>query len=350
MWAAARFAEVMPFERETIKAAAAHLAASGVYIGTSSWKYIGWMGQLYTPGPYEFRGKVAQKRFEKACLEEYAQVFKTVCIDAAYYDFPKPEYLQNLANQVPQDFLFGLKVTDAITINKFPNMPRFGARAGRVNPEFLNADLFDRAFLRPCATIRDKIGVIMFEFSKFHKTDYEQGRDFIAQLDAFLGALPSGWPYAVELRNHTWLTPDYFSCLASHGVTHVFNAWQAMPPLADQMALPGAWTNPSLVAARLLLTPGRKYADAVAAFSPYDRVKEVNLELRLAGAELVKKGKEAGAKKKTLIFINNRAEGNAPETIAAILELSGDMPVGPPQCPSDPVPVLVTKPQLDLPF
>ncbi len=340
----------MSFNRETIKATVSSLAQSGVYIGTSSWKYIGWMGQLYTPGPYEFRGKVAQKRFEKGCLEEYAQVFKTVCVDAAYYDFPKTEYLQHLASQVPNDFLFGLKVTDAITIKRFPNMPRFGARAGTANPEFLNADLFERAFLKPCEAIRDKIGVIMFEFSKFHKTDYEHGRDFIAQLDAFLGALPSGWPYAVELRNHTWLTPDYFSCLASHGVTHVFNAWQAMPSLADQMALPGAWTNPSLVAARLLLTPGRKYADAVAAFSPYDRITEVNLELRVAGAELVKQGKKDGGKKKTLIFVNNRAEGNALETIAAILDLSGDAPAGPLQSPSARVPVIKTKPQLDLPF
>jgi hypothetical protein len=35
-------------------------------------------------------------------------VFKTVCVDAAYYTFPRPEYLQELADAVPDDFRFGL--------------------------------------------------------------------------------------------------------------------------------------------------------------------------------------------------------------------------------------------------
>jgi hypothetical protein len=44
---------------------AAALAAKGVYVGTSSWKYEGWFGHLYTPARYEYRGKVAKTRFEK---------------------------------------------------------------------------------------------------------------------------------------------------------------------------------------------------------------------------------------------------------------------------------------------
>jgi len=40
----------------------------------------------------------------------------------------------------------------------------------------------------------------MFEFSRFWPTDYEHGRDFIANLDKFLGQLPTGWPYGVEMR------------------------------------------------------------------------------------------------------------------------------------------------------
>jgi hypothetical protein len=30
-----------------------------------------------------YRGKVAKTRFERECLSEYAEVFKTVCVDAA---------------------------------------------------------------------------------------------------------------------------------------------------------------------------------------------------------------------------------------------------------------------------
>ncbi|HTA31191.1 MAG TPA: DUF72 domain-containing protein, partial [Candidatus Cybelea sp.] len=65
-------------------------------------------------------------RFEKNCLAEYAGVFKTVCVDAAYYAFPSVPYLESLAAQTPADFQFGFKVTDEITVKNFPNMPRFG--------------------------------------------------------------------------------------------------------------------------------------------------------------------------------------------------------------------------------
>jgi hypothetical protein len=54
--------------------------------------------------------------------------------------------LQKLSDAVPDDFRFGFKVTDAITIKKFPNLARFGAKAGQANQNFLNADLFASAF------------------------------------------------------------------------------------------------------------------------------------------------------------------------------------------------------------
>jgi hypothetical protein len=87
----------------------------------------------------------------------------------------------------------------------------------------------------------------------FWPTDYEHGRDFIADLDKFLGQLLKGWPYGVEMRNRNWLKPEYFECLARHQVAHVYNSWDAMPPVGEQMAPPGSRTNPDLVAARLLL-------------------------------------------------------------------------------------------------
>jgi uncharacterized protein YecE (DUF72 family) len=310
----------MPFDRERMKELAVALAARGVFLGTSSWKYEGWFGQLYTPARYEYRGKVAKTRFERDCLAEYAAVFKTVCVDAAYYDFPRPEYLHKLATAVPDDFRFGFKVTDAVTLKKFPNLPRFGQRAGQPNEHFLDANLFAGAFLKPCAAIRDKVGVLLFEFSRFWPADYEHGRDFVADLDGFLAKLPKDWPYAIELRNHHWLRDEYFACLARHGVAHVFNNWDAMPPVGEQMALPGSRTNPDLVAARFLLKPGRKYEEAVKTFAPYDRVQEPNPAARSAGRALLAEGKASGPERQTFIYVNNRLEGNALETIAAMLE------------------------------
>src|SRR5712664_678474 len=144
----------MAFDREQMKVKAAELAAKGVFIGTSSWKYEGWFGQLYTPTRYEYRGKVAKTRFQRECLAEYAEVFKTVCVDAAYYTFPSQRYLESMASQVPDDFLFGLKVTDSITIKNFPNLDRFGELAAKPNEHFLHVGLFEESFLHPCETVR----------------------------------------------------------------------------------------------------------------------------------------------------------------------------------------------------
>ena len=113
----------MPFDRERMKVKAAELAAKGVFVGTSSWKYEGWFGQLYTPSRYEYRGKVAKTRFERGCLREYAEVFKTVCVDAAFYKFPDHKFLDGMISQTPDDFRFGFKVTDTITDRLFPAPP-----------------------------------------------------------------------------------------------------------------------------------------------------------------------------------------------------------------------------------
>ncbi len=47
--------------------------------------------------------------------------------------------------------------------------------------------------------------------------------DFIAELDKFLGRLPKGWPYGVELRNRDWLRPDHFECLSRLTFPHRTN-------------------------------------------------------------------------------------------------------------------------------
>jgi uncharacterized protein YecE (DUF72 family) len=308
------------FNREELAQRLSDLAIQGVYIGTSSWKYPGWCGMLYDRARYEWRGKFAETRFKRDCLSEYGEVFKTVCVDAAYYTFPSRQYLEGMVNQVPEDFLFGFKVTDAITIKKFPNLQRFGQSAGKANENYLNADLFAKAFLGPCESIRSNVGLLMFEFSRFWPTDYDHGRDFISDLDRFLGKLPKGWPYGVEMRNRNWLKPEYFECLSRHQVTHVFNSWEAMPPVGEQMETPGSRTNPAVLAARFLLKPGRQYEQAVKAFEPYDSIKEVNPEAREAGKALIREGKTTTPGKRTFIYVNNRLEGNALGTIQALLE------------------------------
>jgi uncharacterized protein YecE (DUF72 family) len=86
--------------REALAQKATDLAAQGVYIGTSSWKYPGWRGQIYDSQRYEYRGKFALTRFNRECLWEYAEVLRTVCVDAAYYNFPSRQYLEGMVSQI----------------------------------------------------------------------------------------------------------------------------------------------------------------------------------------------------------------------------------------------------------
>jgi uncharacterized protein YecE (DUF72 family) len=320
----------MPFDRERIKPRLHDLAQKGAFIGTSSWKYSGWQGQLYDSSRYVWRGRYAESRFEKLCLQEYAEVFKTVCVDAAYYKFPDQRFLEPLVSQVPSDFLFAFKVTDHITIKHFPNLPRFGQRAGTVNEHFLNAPLFESAFLAPCKPFQQNIGLLIFEFSRFSKSDFAHGRDFVESLSSFLSSLPKGWRYGVEIRNRNFLQPEYFAMLQSHGVAHIFNSWQNMPSLDEQLALPGSLAQPEFTGARLLLRPGRKYEEAVKLFSPYDRIQDPYPEGRAAGATLLRSALASNGVRKAFIFVNNRFEGNALESIAGIID----------QTQSDPLPLL----------
>jgi uncharacterized protein YecE (DUF72 family) len=310
------------FDRTRLTPTLSALAQAGVFIGTSSWKYAGWRGMLYDESRYIYRGKVAETRFEKNCLAEYAEVFKTVCVDAAYYTFPTERYLEGLVSQVPQDFLFTFKVTDHITIKKYTNLPRFGLKAGKPNEHFLDADLFQAAFLKPCEKFKQNVGVLIFEFSHFYQSDFERGRDFVEALDQFLQKLPKGWRYGVEIRNKNFLHQEYFAALHKHGVAHVFNSWAGMPTVTEQLEQPNSQTADGFSAARFLLKPGRTYEQAVKEFSPYKEVKEVNNEARRSGAKLIQQAKQQASQ--TFIYVNNRLEGNALETINAMLQLCFD--------------------------
>src|SRR6266581_8363226 len=149
----------MSFDREQLAARLRRLTARNVFIGTSSWKYPGWFGVIYDRDRYVWRGRFSKARFERDCLGEFAQTFPAVSVDATYYKFYKPPELEEFTAQVPAKFQFAFKVCGDITLKQFPQLPRFGHRAGTVNPHFLDAKIFADAFLARCETIRDKIGL-----------------------------------------------------------------------------------------------------------------------------------------------------------------------------------------------
>ena len=303
--------------RETLAPRLREYAAQGIRIGGSSWKYEGWLGQIYSESRYLTRGKFSKRLFEDNCIAEYAETFPTVSGDFSFYQFPSEEFWKKLFGKVPETFQFGFKVPEQITCRVFPSHARYGATAGEENPAFLDAGLLMDGFLRPLEPYRAKTGVLMFEFGSFSQRAMSGPAEFAERIDAFLEVLPKEFRYAVEIRNPEFLTAEYLACLTRHGVAHVYNAWTRMPDLPVQIGIPNSRTADFLVC-RALLKRGRPYEEAVKKFTPYASVQEVYEPARKGLRELLRIAREE--RKVMFIFVNNRLEGNSPGTIVSITE------------------------------
>jgi uncharacterized protein YecE (DUF72 family) len=290
------------------------LAREGVYLGGSSWKYEGWLGQIYQRDKYLVRGRFSRRKFEDDCLAAYASVFPAVGGDFSFYQFPSAAYWRRLFASTPEEFRFAFKVPEEITVRTWPRQERYGPRAGSANENFLNAEIFRAAFADALRPFVARVAALIFEFGAFARLD---PAEFLESLDRFLGRLPESFRYAVEVRNPEILGRDYFALLARHRAAHVFNAWTRMPELSAQIALPHAFTTDFCVV-RALLRRGRSYERAVEMFSPYDRVQDPNPEGREAIRQVIRRSKQE--RQPSYIFVNNRFEGNAPQTIEAIVD------------------------------
>ncbi len=307
------FEEQNAFDRAGLAARVRALAQRNIFIGTSSWKYEGWLGQVYSRERYLARGRFSRAAFETECLREYAETFPTVCGDFAFYQFPTDDFWLKLFSRVPSGFRFAFKAPEQITCQVFPTHARYGPQAGKPNEMFLDAGAFADMFLRPLAPYRDKTALIVFEFGATRA----ELPEFLDGLDPFLGALPPEFRYAVEVRNPEFLAPDYFACLRGHAAAHVYTAWSRMPELSYQVSIPDSATADFQVC-RALLRRGRPYENAVKAFAPYTEIQDPNPEARDSMRILIDRAREN--KKMLFLFVNNRLEGNAPLTILSVVD------------------------------
>jgi uncharacterized protein YecE (DUF72 family) len=284
-----------------------------IRFGTSTWNYPGWQGLVYHQD-YGTKGAAARM------LREYADfpLFRTVGIDSSYYGPPTETVLRSYAEHLPRGFPCVSKVWGQITVQTFTKA-QDEQRAGKANPDFLNPDLFIEEIYQPYQRhFADNTGPFVFEFQTIAKYSRMSAERFADRLDEFFSELPRDAQYAVEVRNEEFLTPMYFAVLREHGVAHVFSSWTRMPPLGHQLDLPGSLTAPFIIA-RALLRPGRTYDEAVDAFAPYDRIREPNPKLRRDLVRLVEMARQTQLP--AYLLVNNRAEGSAPLTIAAVAEM-----------------------------
>ena len=113
-----------------------------VPFGTSSWAYEGWQGFVY-------QRTHPKSRFSADTLAEHTRyvvegrpLFKTVGIDHSFYRPAGAKQLAHYADQVPEDFRFCSKVWEELTIPTYAKHARYGAKAGKANPRFLDVGVF----------------------------------------------------------------------------------------------------------------------------------------------------------------------------------------------------------------
>lgn len=290
-----------------LRALGARLPA-GLHFGTCSWAFPGWAGLVYAEE--RKAGDLAHEG-----LAEYARhpLLRTVEIDRSYYA-PVPEAdFERYAFQLPPGFRCALKAPAAVTSLQLPHK-----REVRPNPDFLNAARLQQELLEPALRcFSSHLGPVILEFPAPRFPLALPPRVFAEQLDEFFGRLPSGFDFAVELRDPSWLSPPYRQVLARHKVAHVYNYWSHMPrPAAQERAVP--MTGARFLLLRLLLAPGARYEDKKDAFEPFDRLQAPDPAMRREVVALCRAALAHGMP--VFVLVNNKAEGSSPLTVRALAE------------------------------
>jgi uncharacterized protein YecE (DUF72 family) len=276
-----------------------------VRLGTMSWSFPGWKGLVYGLS-------LSTKQLADQGLTAYSKhaLLGAVEIDRSYYEPLSADVFRSFAAQVPASFRFVAKAHEDCTAIRFPTHDRYGSRRGQDNPRFLDAAYATDVVVAPfCEGLGTNAGPLVFQFPP---QAVGQPRAFARRLHGFLCRLPKGPTYGIELRNAELLTPAYAEALADTGAIHCHNVWGTMPTLREQaLATSPSARRPLLI--RWLLRPGGRYEDALNRYAPFQQLVEEDLEHRTAIAGLVAQAARHGVE--SLVLVNNKAEGCAPESI-----------------------------------
>ena len=164
---------------------------SSLYIGTSTFTAAGWEGSFYPSGakPYDY-------------LQYYSQRFNSVEVDSTFYRIPSQAMVQAWDRKTPDGFTFAAKIPQVITHQKV----------------LVECDLEFKQFLTAMDFLGAKLGPLLFQFGYFNWNVFPTVKDFMARLRPFLNKLPQDHKFAVEIRNKTWLVPQFIELLRERGI------------------------------------------------------------------------------------------------------------------------------------
>jgi uncharacterized protein YecE (DUF72 family) len=179
-------------------------APNHLRIGTSSFTASGWSGTFYPPGtkPADY-------------LSYYATKFDTVEVDSTFYGTPSASTVKAWNAKTPPGFLFAAKIPQVITHDKV----------------LVGCDAEFNEFVGVMDNLGDKLGPLLLQFGFFNTSVFRGVNDFLPRLKPFLKKLPKDHKFAVEIRNKTWLVPQFVETLREHGValTLIDQSWMPRP-------------------------------------------------------------------------------------------------------------------------
>jgi uncharacterized protein YecE (DUF72 family) len=313
-----------------------------VKFGTASDRYAGWIGQIY-PESYSTRVTSRRRKLGKKTYEErtvpvdsaadYFEHFDVLEIDFTFYRAlldadgkTTSNYgaLERYAECAPAHARFYLKAPQACFARRIRRSVDGKATYLR-NPDFLNANAYERTFLHPALEILgDRIKGVIFEQEYQRVSDSPDPDENVREFDAFFRSIPSLVQSHLEIRSSHLLHPPYFDWLADMGLGFVFSHWTWLPPLRAQWKLGGErFTAADRNAVTRLLTPlDMPYAQAYGKTHPFDAVvpeianSEQAQRMILDTTALAFQAESHDAVLN--VIANNRAWGNAPALARAV--------------------------------
>lgn len=308
-----------------------------LFIGTTSDRYAGWIGQIYSKDQYEGRitrrtttvdGKVfTEEVLPVDSVIEYYNHFSTLEIDFTFYQplvdregnpTQNLHVLRTYYKHISENDRVILKVPQIIFAKKL--------RRGKTyveNTDYLNAELYIKGFYEPATSLLGaSLSGMIFEQEYQRKSEFSTPENLAAELDEFFNTIPNDNRYHVEIRTGRLLAQPLFDVLAKHGVGLVLSHWTWLPTLHSQYEkAKGANFNSSNSLLIRLLTPrGKAYAETYTAAFPFDKMVDGMLHPNTVQDTVTVVRAALRDGRWVYLLINNRAGGNAPLIAAEIVE------------------------------
>ena len=269
-----------------------------LFLGTCSWKYDDWRGIIYPES-----GKINY-------LKEYSKVYQTVEVDQWFWNFPDPKIVEAYKLSIPDEFLFTIKIPNAISLTHF--YKRKGESSLRQNPDFLSVKKF-RELLFLLNPLEEQTAVLIFQFEYLNKNKMPSQMDFQLRYENFGVQFPEQKNLGIEIRNPNYLNREYFKFLNENNLIPVFIEGYYMPPVYEILRKQFDLLENKIVIR--LHGPDRKKIEALSGGNWNEIIlpkDEELLKILSVVNELLEKGVDV------FINVNNHYEGSAPLTIRKI--------------------------------